>query len=186
MIKSKLKTAVEFAKSLRTSGALYETSRKVEIEITSHISDKPNQVYIEFGLGHGNITREILSKMHESSVLYSFEVNEDFCNHVKEEIKDKRLRIINDSAERLGDHVDQQVSGIVSSLPLTIIPKEMRYVILDVTFKILEAGGYYSQILYSKRMLKRFIKIFDEVNVIKNINIPMEYIHHCRKTNEPV
>ena len=183
MIKAKLKTAVEFAKSLRTSGALYETSRKVEIEISAHITDLPNQIYVEFGLGHGNITREILSRMHKTSVLYSFEVNEDFCKHVKEELDDDRLRIINDSAENITDFIDQKVNGIVSSLPLTIIPKKTRMAIVEAAYTALESDAYYSQILYSKRMLKRFIKIFDEVNVIKNINLPMEYIHHCKKTN---
>jgi len=183
MIKSKLKTAVQFAKSLRTSGALYETSRKVEIEISAHISDEPHQVYVEFGLGHGNITREVLSRMHSTSKLYSFEVNEDFCNHVKEELQDDRLHIINDSAEKIGGYFDNKVNGIVSSLPLTIIPKETRFAIIDAAYNAVAPGGYYSQILYSKRLLSRFIKIFDEVNVIKNINIPMEYIHHCRKSD---
>jgi len=67
----KLKTTLEFTKNLFTTGAFSETSREVEIEICRHISDKPNQVIVEYGMGHGNLTREILNKIAPTSKVYS-------------------------------------------------------------------------------------------------------------------
>lgn len=186
MLGERIKTAVQFAKSLRTVGALYETSRQVEIEITTHIDDHPDRVYVEYGLGHGNITKEILSKMHLSATLYSFEVNQDFCKHVGKSITDKRLIVINDSATHLKQYVTTPIDGIISSLPLTILPKAIRTEILKLSYDTLKTGSYFSQILYSKRLLKKFIEVFDQVQVTKNMNLPMEYIHHCLKSHGEV
>ena len=101
----KLKTTLEFTKNLFTTGAFSETSREVEIEICRHISDKPNQVIVEYGMGHGNLTREILNKIAPTSKVYTFEVNEEFCEHVRKELKDDRLIIINDGAENMKLHI---------------------------------------------------------------------------------
>jgi len=182
MLKEKIKTAVQFTKSLRTSGALYETSRKVEIEITSKISSDPNKVYVEFGLGHGNITKEILHKIHSTSKLYSFEVNPDFIEHVNLSIDDDRLIIINDSAELINTFVNHKVDGIVSSIPFTLIPKKARINILNEAFIALKEGSYFSQVLYSKLFKKTLSKVFDTIQIKKIVNLPIEYIHHCKKS----
>ncbi len=180
-MKKTIMTSYQFAKNWKTSGAFYETSRRVELEITSRLSTEPDMIFVEFGLGHGNITREILSKIHPSSKLYSFEVNQDFCQYVKERITDARLHIVNESAAQLDNIVEGNVSGIVSSIPLTMIAKSVRIEILHTAYSALKKDTYFSQILYSKRLLKLFNHTFSDVEVVKNIGIPLEYVHHCRK-----
>ncbi|MEL6670571.1 MAG: methyltransferase domain-containing protein [Bacteroidota bacterium] len=177
----RLKTALAFAKNVRTTGALYETSRKVELEITSKITAAPEQVFVEFGLGHGNITQEILNHISPTSRLYSFEVKEEFCAHVAENIQDPRLHILNHSAAELAKHVPGPVDGIVSSLPLTLFPTELREQILTGAYAHLRPGAHFSQVMYSKRLLKKFHQLFDGVEVKRFVSIPFEFIFHCRK-----
>lgn len=177
----KLKTSIEFTKSLLTTGAFKETSRKVEIEITSLLPRDENRTIVEFGIGHGNITREILRVIHPTSQLYAFEVKEEFCEYVAQEIKDPRLTIINDGAEKLLEYVEPPVHGIVSSLPLTLFPKDLRRYLLQNTYEALAEGAYFNQVLYTKVHDKTLRKYFDKVTMVRFLNIPMEYVYHCQK-----
>ena len=59
------------------TGAISETSRKVELEICRYITKDKDVVVVEFGMGHGNITKEILNNISQNSILYAFEVKEE-------------------------------------------------------------------------------------------------------------
>jgi len=136
----RLKTAFAFSKTVLTTGALYETSRNVEKEICTKLPDGDGMVVVEYGMGHGNITKEILKNLSPTSKLYSFEVNEDFCKHVAQEINDPRLIIVNDGAQNLRKHVEGPVHGFVSSMPFTFFSKELTNTILQGSYDALENG----------------------------------------------
>lgn len=179
----KLKTTFEFTKNLFTTGALTETSREVEIEICSRLPEGERKVIVEYGMGHGNITREILKHISPASKVYSFEVNEKFCRHVREEIQDDRLIIINDSAEQVKKRVEEEaVDGFIASIPFTFLSNEVGARIILDSYEMLAPGGYYSQVLYTRFNYKKFTRIFDECSITKIPNIPTEYIYHCRKS----
>ena len=172
---------MEFTKNIFTTGAFKETSRKVELEICSRLPSDPQRTIVEFGLGHGNITREILTSISPSSRLLAFEVKEEFCQYVENHIKDDRLEIVHDGAENLFEYVNGPVHGFVSSIPLTFFSREMSMQILRNAYQLLEPGCCYSQVLYSKVHLKKLREVFDEVEVERIVNIPMEYVYHCKK-----
>lgn len=180
-IKTRLRAAIEFTKNISTTGAVSETSIKVEEEITSKLPLGPNKIIVEFGLGHGNITQRILSKISPSSRLYSFEINKKFCAFVRDQIKDERLTIINDSAENIGSHFETPIDGMVSSIPLTFFAEEKKLRILNTAHDHLIPGGNFSQILYSKKMKKSFETIFEKDTMVRVPNLPIAYVHHCKK-----
>ncbi|MGE5943738.1 MAG: class I SAM-dependent methyltransferase [Flavobacteriales bacterium] len=180
----KLKTSLAFAKNLLVTGAISETSRYVEVNICKHISKEPNKIIVEFGTGHGNITKEILNTMSDSSTLYSFEVNEEFCEHVRETIEDKRLIIINDGAENLNKHVKTPINSVISSIPFTFFSKKKGLSIIQNAYNLLENNGYYNQVLYTKFNFKKFQKIFDHCTLITHKNLITEYIYYCKKSSE--
>ncbi|MEL6718411.1 MAG: rRNA adenine N-6-methyltransferase family protein, partial [Bacteroidota bacterium] len=123
-LKQKLKTSIAFTKNFFITGAFKETSRDVEIEICSYLPSEEKQIIVELGMGHGNITREILNRIAPSSVLYAFEINESFCEYVQESILDERLRIINDGAEHIKKYIEKPIDGIIVSIPFSFLPKE--------------------------------------------------------------
>ena len=180
-MKKALKTSLEFTKNILVTGAFKETSRRVELEITSKLPATENQVIVEFGMGHGNITREILKNISPSSKVFAFEVNEEFCDYVATHVKDDRLVIVNDGAENLHKHVGTPVHGFISSIPFTFFSKEMSNSILRGAYDSLEKKCHFSQVLYSKVHVKKFKNVFDEVKVKTMLNIPLECIYHCRK-----
>ena len=177
-----LKTAIAFSKSLFTTGALYETSKKVEKEICTKLPTGEDKVVVEYGMGHGNITKEILKNLSPTSTLYAFEVNKEFCEHVAKEINDPRLVIVNDGAQNLRKHVNGPVHGFVSSIPFTFFSKELAAAILNGSYDALEEGYYFCQILYSKLHYKRFKSVFTNVRLRRFFGFPMEYIYHCEKS----
>ncbi len=181
---NKLNTAIQFTKNILTTGAIAETSREVEVEITKKIPSEGAKIIVEFGMGHGNITKEILEQMSPDSKLYSFEVKKEFCEHVKNEIKDERLIIVNDGAENISKHVDGKVDAIVSSIPFTFFSKEKSELILGDTYKALAKDHFFSQILYSKIHTKKLENFFDKCTIVKTSNFPAGFVYHCEKHEE--
>ncbi len=180
-MKQKIKTTIEFTKNLFTTGAFKETSRKVELEICRYIPKDKDIVVVEFGMGHGNITREILNTISPSSKLYAFEVKKEFCDHVEKSIQDERLIIINDGAENLKNHIQGEIHSVVASIPFSFFSKEKGLGIIQDAYDLLENRSYYSQVLYTKFNFKKFQAIFEHCTIKKLPNIPIEYIYHCQK-----
>jgi phospholipid N-methyltransferase len=180
-VNQKLKTTIEFTKNLFVTGAFTETSRKVELEICRCIPKDKDVIVVEFGMGHGNITKEILNTISPNSKLYAFEVKEEFCDHVRTSIQDDRLVIINDGAENMKNHVNQKIDSVIASIPFSFFSKEKGMGIIQDAYDSLSNEAYYSQVLYTKFNFKKFKKIFDNCEIMKLPNFPTEYIYHCQK-----
>ncbi len=180
-MESKIKTTIAFTSNILTTGAFFETSKNVEKEITSLIDSNRQGVIVEFGMGHGNITKEILNQMGPKCHLFAFEVNSKFCEHVEAILVDERLTIINDSAENFKKYVPQELTNIISSIPFSFLTKDQTKSILNFSYAQLENNSFFSQVLYTKFNFKKFQKVFDECE-LKNLGgFPTEYIYHCKK-----
>ena len=163
------------------TGAITETSRKVEVEICKYLATDKDVVVVEFGVGHGNITKAILNKISPNSKLYAFEVNEEFCDHVRKTIQDDRLVIVNDGAENLRDQVNEKIDNVISSIPFSFFSREKGMSIIQNAYDSMSDEAYYSQVLYTKFNFKKFQMIFDDCELKKFYGIPTEYIYHCQK-----
>lgn len=180
-LKQKIKTSIEFSKNLFVTGAITETSRKVEVEICKNIPTDRDVLIVEFGMGHGNITKAILNKISPNSKLYAFEVKQEFCDYVRKSIQDDRLEIINDGAENMKNHINQKIDSVISSIPFSFFSKEKGTSIIQDAYDSMTNEAYYSQVLYTKHNFKKFHMIFDNCEFKKFHGIPMEYIYHCQK-----
>ena len=181
-VNQKLKTSLAFAKSLFVTGAISETSREVELAICKNIPQGQDVVIVEYGMGHGNITKEILANVSPNSKVYAFEVKEDFCEYVRNEIKDDRLIIVCDGAENVKDHVKENVHGVIASIPYSFFSKEKAQGIIQDSHDLLVKGCYYNQVLYTKRNFKKFQAIFEDCKMTKGTHkIPSEFIFYCKK-----
>lgn len=177
-----LKTALAFAKNIKTTGAISETSKWVIRDLTKPIDRTKKQVIIEFGAGHGNITKAALAKMHPKSKLYAFEIHEEFCE-VLRQIGDPRLQVICDSAENVDQHVnpEESVDCIISSIPFTFIPDDVLHEILANSYSLLKNKAYMMQVLYSGRHLKHYKKFFSRYSTKLALNFPPANIYTCQK-----
>jgi len=136
---------------------------------------------VEFGLGHGNITEEILRSISDHSTLYSFEVNKDFYEYVHEKLADQRLTIINIAAETFRQHVPEKVDYVISSIPFSFMSRKKIEALLSDVYSCLKDEGYFSQVLYSKRYIKNFRSVFEESKLVRPNRFSLEHIFHCEK-----
>lgn len=180
-MKNRLKTSISFVKNLFTVGSFKETTPETVKEICSKIKSNEKIHVIEFGMGHGNITRKILDTISKDSTLYSFEINTDFCDYVKENIKDDRLRVINDSALHFQKYILDEIDNFIISIPFTFLKDEKAKRLVQSCFAILKEKGFYSQVVYrEKTLLKAIGDKYYEKKVVKSII--NEKIFHVQNT----
>ena len=180
----KFKTSIAYTKNIFVTGAIAQSCRSVEIEICRFIPKEDHKIIVEFGMGHGNITREILNNMAPNSKLYAFEVNKSFCDLVRNTISDGRLIIINDGAENIKKYIKEEVHSVIASMPLSFFSKEKQIGIIQDVYDVLANGAYYTHSLYSKIPFKKFQKIFDACHIEKmKDNMPTAYVYHCKKSS---
>ena len=180
----KRRTGFQFLKNFLDTGAFKETSRQVELEICTRIPRDRDVIVVEFGMGHGNITKEILATISEGSKLYGFEVVQEFCEHIKETIDDDRLVIINDGAEHIKKYVSEPIDSVISSIPFSFFSEEKGGTIIQHSYDLLNNKSTYSQVLLTKFNFKKFQAIFEDCEMIKLPNFPAEYVYHCTKQTD--
>ncbi|WP_397364399.1 class I SAM-dependent methyltransferase [Olleya sp. R77988] len=176
----------ESLKSLKTSGTLFPSSRFLASKLLKGIDFKTAKLIIEFGPGNGVITKEILKRMQPDATLVSFEINEKFYKALLK-IEDPRLIVSNQSADAVMDvlkkHGFETTDYIVSSLPLTNIPKPITDSILANAYNCLNPKGYFFQYQYSLTYYSALKKTFKgHVSLgFEPLNIPPAFVYTCQK-----
>jgi phosphatidylethanolamine/phosphatidyl-N-methylethanolamine N-methyltransferase len=174
--------AFSYIKNIRTTGAIYESSRFVSRNITNEINMSKPQIVIELGAGSGNITERILSKLHPDSILYCFEIEPQFYEKL-EGITDSRLHLIKDSAADITKYFEvSSVDIIISGLPLSLFDNSDRDQLLNDCYSLLKQGGVFRQFLYSLQK-KYFMPIFDRMETSLEMNLPPAVLYSCYKLN---
>lgn len=174
--------ALNYIKNIRTTGAIYESSRYVSRNITHEINSHKPQIVIELGAGSGNITERILSKLHPDSKLYCFEIEPQFYEKL-EAISDSRFHLIKHSAADVTRYFEfSSVDIIISGLPLSLFDYTERDQLLNDCYSLLKKGGVYRQFLYSLQK-NYFMPIFDRMETSLEMNLPPAVLYSCYKLN---
>lgn len=174
------KTSLSFAKNLFTVGSFKETTPETVYEICSKLKPNAKLTVIEFGMGHGNMTQKILDTISKDSQLLSFEINKEFCEHVKRKIIDTRLTVINDSALHFRNYISGNVDNFIISIPFTFLKDCEAEQLVKSCFHVLKPNGFYSQVVYRENtLLKAIGNRFYEKKIVKSII--NEKIFHIQK-----
>lgn len=182
---SKKKFITEVLKSTGTIGALSPSSSFLAKKMLEPIAFDKAKCIVEFGPGTGVFTVKILAKMRPDAVLLAFEINPVFIEEL-EKIEDKRLIIINDSAEKIQEYLakyeQHSADYIVSSLPFAMIPDEIVHNILTNSDKALSEEGKFIQFQYSLNAKKKLESYFSGVKInFTPLNLPPAFIYICKK-----
>ena len=107
-------------------------------------------------------------------------------DYVQKNFKDPRIVLVNRSAEDMKDvlaeHGVNKVDAILSSLPLAVIPDEIKDKILDSAFLVLQDGGKYIQYQYTLNAKKLLEKRFGKLKMsFASLNIPPAFIYTGEK-----
>ena len=174
----------EFLKNYRRTGTITPSSPSLIKKMLAPINFDKARCIVELGAGEGCITRALLRKMNHETKLISFEQNPEIFNELNN-IQDSRLAKVNDSAENIQQHLQNQgfekADYIVSGLPLVFLPKEEGEAIINQAKANLHQDGKFIQFQYSLKSLKDFKQKFAKVKVTFTLwNIPPAFVYSCK------
>jgi len=175
----------EFIKERRVVGAISPSSKFLMKKMVAPIDFQKADVIVELGPGNGVFTKGLLERMKQTTKLFSFELNTPFYEHINATIDDKRLTLINDTAEKIDEYLEQhgvgKVDYIVSSLPFTVIPKEIKLPILDKCVNQLKEDGMFIQFQYSLNAKKLLGSKFSKIKIdFSALNFPPAFVYKCK------
>ena len=104
---------------------------------------------VELGAGTGKITESILAAGVDESRLVLLEMNERFCDLLRERFP--RAKVLNWNAQRVGEVDLADVRTVISGLPLLSMPASVQSNIVGGAFQLLQPGGKYVQFTYGPK-----------------------------------
>jgi phospholipid N-methyltransferase len=170
----------EAVKSFRSTGAIASSSPALIKKLVEPLPSGRPVTIVELGPGDGCVTRAILDKVHPESQVTAFEINESFISLLAG-IEDPRLRVLPVGAETLTDYFEAgTVDFVVSSLPLSMIPKEIKAEILEQSRIALGPKGEFYQYQYALQDYGLMKDYFHKVSVsFTAANLPPAFIYSC-------
>ena len=177
--------SLEYINTLRKSGTIIPSSKYLINKCLEDLELRDAKVVIEFGMGNGCITKEILKRSGNDTVVLSFEINKKFCSYCKDKFDGfSSLKIINESAFNLQsvllENSITKVDYVISSLPISLFNDKDTLNLLENVKKHLKKGGRFIQYQYSLDNEKLIKRTFNEVNrEFTLLNVPPAFIYKC-------
>jgi phospholipid N-methyltransferase len=174
-----------FIKHPKMLGSLIPSSRFLVNHVLAEVDWVRAGVLLEYGPGVGTFTTEILRRMRPDAVLVALETNTDFVRFLRRRIRDQRLHVVHGSAAdadaalaalRLG-FADYVISGI----PYTTMPAELRDTILRKTHSVLHPNGTFLVYQFTRAVLPYLRQVFSRVDQdFEPLNVMPARLFYCR------
>lgn len=144
-----------------------------------------DNIIVEYGPGDGVFTHYLLEHLSPNSRLIAIETNKGFVELLGD-IDDQRFEIIHDSAENIEKILHElnlaNADYIISGIPFSFIPKEIKSEIVASTARALGDSGSFLVYQTSKHVLPFLIEFFDTVtDELELKNIPPMVVMEARK-----
>jgi phospholipid N-methyltransferase len=174
-----------FIKHPKMLGSLIPSSRFLVNKVLSEVDWPRARVFLEYGPGVGTFTTEILRQMRPDAVLIALETNADFVRFLRGKIHDDRLHVVHGSAAEADaalsrlklSHADYVISGI----PYTTIPAEVRELILRKTHSVLHPNGAFLVYQFTRTVLPYLQQVFGLVHQdFEPLNVMPARLFFCR------
>jgi phospholipid N-methyltransferase len=183
---SKFVFARNFFKNPRMLGSVIPSSRYLVSNLLRNVDWERARVIVEIGPGVGTITREILKRMRPDAVLLTFEINDDFVRHLKQNFDDPRLRVFHRSGAEINDALDELLLGkadyVLAGIPFSIMTEEDRTAVLRNTRDALTQGGVMLVYQFSSKVHADLEKLYGRVHrLFEPRNILPAHVFHCVK-----
>lgn len=167
-------------------GSVVPSSKFLIEKLLDNIEFDNAKCIAEFGPGTGCVTAEILKRARNDCKVLCFETNKNMYDYLKANFKDKRLTLINDSAENIQRHIKkldiEKIDYVISSIPFSTLPKPKKSMIIKETKNILKDDGkfvLYQVVSSIKKNLANYFSIISTRFVA--FNIPPVFVYVCQK-----
>ena len=176
----------EGVKKLHIQGSLLPSSKYLGRRIVRRIPMKEKMLIVELGAGTGVFTEIILAKMPKNGILLAFETNHILAEHLRRNLNDPRLIIIEDDAAKLAKHLSEKAlplaDCVVSGLPFGDFSRTKRQQLLSAIREGLHENGKYLQFQYLPLSLAHIKEMFKAKVIGYELrNFPPAFLYECRK-----
>lgn len=165
-------------------GSVIPSSRFLIEEVLRQVDWERARVFVEYGPGVGTFTGEILRRMHPEATLVVLETNREFVDFLRSSIGDERLHVIHGSAADVQEELARlgfsSADYIVSGIPFSTMPEEVRASILCATRNALDPQGAFLVYQFSARVLPYLEQVFRAVHrSFEPLNILPAHFFYC-------
>ncbi|MDB5099234.1 MAG: pmtA [Cyanobacteria bacterium RYN_339] len=165
-------------------GSVIPSSKHLVADLLDGIDFTTARTVVEYGPGTGVFTDEILRRLAPDAKLLCIEIMDDFYNTLSARYDDPRLVLVHGSAadvERLlAEHGLGQADAVVSGLPFTSLPEEVRHAILGGTARALKPEGRFVMYQYSQFVMGHIKKYFAAIQTrFTMLNVPPAFSFYC-------
>ncbi len=168
--------ARQFVKHPAMLGSVIPSSRVLVDKLLSRADWGRVQTVVEYGPGIGTFTAAILQRLPARAHLVAIETNRDFVDYLQAELPDRRLIVEHGSAADVGAilrrHDLSAADYIVSGIPFSVMPEQLRRAILTSTRAALKPDGAFLVYQFSNKVQRDLNHVFGRVErgyVLRNV-----------------
>jgi phospholipid N-methyltransferase len=174
-----------FIKHPRMLGSLIPSSRFLVNHVLGEVDWHEARVFLEYGPGVGTFTTEILRRMRSDAVLIALETNKDFVRFLRGRLRDDRLHVIQGSAADADSALAvlglRAADYVISGIPYTTMPPELRETILRKTHTVLDQHGAFLVYQFTRAVLPHLRQVFGSVaEDFEPLNVMPARLFYCR------
>lgn len=174
-----------FIKHPKMLGSLIPSSRFLVNHVLAEVDWARARVFLEYGPGVGTFTTEILRRMRPDAVLVALETNADFVRFLRRRVRDDRLHVIHGSAAdadaALSHLALRHADYVISGIPYTTMPPQLRDVILRKTHSVLDPNGAFLVYQFTRAVLPYLQQVFASVyQDFEPLNVMPARLFYCR------
>lgn len=152
------------------------------------------ETIVEYGPATGVFTRYFLERLGPEAQVIAIDTNPSFLKILAERIKDKRLKIFNESAENVKTCLAacgrSSANYVVSGIPFSMLPVEVADRIVRDTHDILKPQGKFLVYQFLKperpdrKGIHRYLPTYFSAikKEVEMLNIPPLWVYEARKT----
>jgi phospholipid N-methyltransferase len=157
-----------FLKHPRMLGSLIPSSRFLVDRVLDQVDWDRARTIVEYGPGVGTLTGEILRRLHPDATLLAIEMNGDFVRYLRRTVGDRRLHVVEGSAAEAASVLAarglRQADYVISGIPYSTMPPEVRDRILRTTHDVLHPEGAFLVYQFTRAVLPYLRETFAVVD----------------------
>jgi phospholipid N-methyltransferase len=174
-----------FLKHPKMLGSLIPSSRFLVNHVLAEVDWPRAKVFVEYGPGVGTFTTEILRRMRPDAVLLALETNSDFVRFLRGKLQDDRLHVIHGSAADADAELARlnlsRADYVLSGIPYTTMPPQVRELILRKTHSLLAPNGAFLVYQFTRTVLPYLREVFESVHQdFEPLNVMPARLFYCR------
>jgi phospholipid N-methyltransferase len=178
-----------FIKHPRMLGSLIPSSRFLVNRLLDQVDWGRAGTIVEYGPGVGTFTGEILNRLRPDGNLVAIDTNRDFARYLTHTLRDDRLHVIEGSAADAQESLQERGLGradyVISGIPYSTMPPELRAQILRNTHDLLQPDGAFLVYQFTRAVLPHLRQMFPHVQQeFEPRNIMPARLFYCRRSPE--